>query len=94
LNEALSGAGAEDPQTYLDELKQFAKDVEAKRSEAVKSMNDTALAASYKDMAADARDLISAFENMIADTGSEEMRAGMPAAAEPVAEPVPEEAQV
>lgn len=93
LNEALSGAGAEDPQTYLDELKQFAKDVEAKRSESVKSMNDTTLAASYKDMAADARDLISAFENMIADTGSDEMRAGKSSASEPVPVPVPEEAR-
>ena len=81
LDKAVSGENVEEANAYLDQLRQYVKDVENARSDAVSKANDTALAASYKEMANDARDLLSAFENMVADIGSPESKAAKPMSA-------------
>lgn len=80
LDNAVSGENVEEAQAYLDQLRQYVKDVENARSDAVSKANDSSLAAAYKEMANDARDLLSAFENMVADIGSPEMKASRPVA--------------
>lgn len=69
LDEALSKNDEAGVQKYMDELKTFAGQVEEKRSEAVKQQNDTKLAAAYKEMAASAKDLLDAFQGMLAEQG-------------------------
>lgn len=66
LESAISGDTGE-ADFYLNELRKFARDVEAKKQAA---KNDGVLAGAYKEMALDANDLISAYENLIADRGT------------------------
>lgn len=70
LDEALSKDDSTAIQKYMDELKKFADEVEMKRGEAVKQQNDTKLAASLKEMAASANDLLGAFKSMLAEQGN------------------------
>ncbi len=79
IDKAVSSGNPEDAQASLDQLRQFVKDVDNARQDAVTKANDTALAASYKEMANDARDLLTAFENMVAEIKSPEAQAAMPA---------------
>jgi len=76
LDNAVSGGNIDEANRFLDELRQFIADVDSAKSEAVGKANDTSLAAAYKEMANDARDLMSAFENMIGDVESLEATAG------------------
>jgi hypothetical protein len=75
LESAVSSGEKMEAERYLDELKQFASDIDNARKDA---MNDSVLAARLKEMAADARDLVAAFENIVSETESPEMEASRP----------------
>ena len=75
IENALSSESPEESQAALDQLRQFVKDVENARTDAVSKANDSSLASAYKEMANDARDLLTAFENMAAESKSPEAMA-------------------
>jgi hypothetical protein len=78
LQTAVEGGDEMAIQEYMDQLKSFVADIESARQDAVSKANDTSLAAAYKEMSAEAKDLLTAFENIIGDQESPEMMAGKP----------------
>ena len=78
LQTAVEGGDEMAIQEYMDQLKSFVADIESARQDAVSKANDTSLAAAYKEMSAEAKDLMTAFENIIGDQESPEMMAGKP----------------
>lgn len=75
LERAISEKDDLEAERYGDEIKQFVKDLETARTDAVSKANDTTLAATLKEMINDARDLLSAYQNMAAEAPSPEAEA-------------------
>jgi hypothetical protein len=75
LERAISEKDDLEAERYGDEIKQFVKDLETARMDAVSKANDTTLAATLKEMINDARDLLSAYQNMAAEAPSPEAEA-------------------